>query len=68
MNLNSIFILLSDRNTALTYAQNHGLAYTSEGRVHTKPEDEYQNVIYPKKVKKYVKGYISHVSRILVIS
>lgn len=38
-------------------------------RVHTKSNEEYKNVIYPKNLDKYVKGHISHVSvQICVLS
>ncbi|XP_031628409.1 probable ATP-dependent RNA helicase spindle-E [Contarinia nasturtii] len=52
--------VLSDRNEAIDYARKHGLTYTSDGRVYIKDDTEYENVCYPKKLDKYVKGYISH--------
>lgn len=58
---NITFFIFSDRNTALTYAQNHGLNYTPDGRVVTKSDEEYSSVCYPKNLDKYVNGYISHV-------
>lgn len=59
-------IVCSDRNTALRYAQDRGLMYTTDGKVYTKDESEFENFIYPKILDKYVKGYISHVRQMPV--
>lgn len=56
-----LFRTYSERNTALRYAQNQGLIYASDGRFCLKDESEFENVCYPKKLDKYIKGYISHV-------
>lgn len=58
--------IYSDRYTALRYAADRGLEYNEDDRVHTKHESEFKNVCYPKMLDKYVKGYITHVKRLLL--